>query len=96
MSRFVFYFATLFIPALSAAGVGGSIYMQGLASPFLGILIGIAGLFFATKLLIGAVCIIDDLEQSLRKRLGTFPSQIVAFRDRIARVFSGVTVLSEA
>jgi hypothetical protein len=67
LSRYAFIFAMLFFPALSLAVVGGSLYVQGLASPFFGIFIGIAGLFFGIKVMLKVFSMIDEIDMYLRK-----------------------------
>jgi hypothetical protein len=61
IGRIPFLAAMFFIPGLSFVVVAGSIYMQGLASPFIGIFLGIAGLFFGLKAVIWSLSVIDDL-----------------------------------
>jgi hypothetical protein len=82
IGRIPFVAAMFFIPGLSFVVVAGSIYTQGLASPFLGIFLGIAGLFFGLKAIVFSVSVIDEVTFFVHRRwpedaLGTIKTSIL-------------------
>jgi hypothetical protein len=82
IGRIPFLAAMFFIPGLSFVVVAGSIYMQGLASPFLGIFLGIAGLFFGLKAIVFSVSVIDEVVFFAHRRwpedvIGTIKTSIL-------------------
>ncbi len=84
LGRLAFLFASVLVPGLSLAVVAGSIYMQGLASPFVGIFLGIFGMILAIKLCIRLLAVIDDASMFVHRR---WPSHtITSIRAALGRL----------
>lgn len=85
--RLSYLLGMLLVPAISAFAVGLSLYVQGMASPFVGIFIGITGLFFAIKIGVWLLHAADDAlellrKQNLRTRISQVSTRLAKIPDR--------------